>query len=127
MKLEVARGHYYEFSGRLSDVTRQLCFAGIAVVWILTGGDSGGVQAVVNGPVVPLVLFVIALAFDLLHYAVATFSWGILHRWYERFGSADTDDVAVPRWINWTPIAMFWGKVTATISAYLILAPEVFR
>ena len=34
MKLSDYRETYYEFSGKASDVTRQLAFAGIAIVWI---------------------------------------------------------------------------------------------
>jgi hypothetical protein len=41
MKLQKARDTYYEYSGKLSDITRQLSFAGIAIVWIFRAGDKG--------------------------------------------------------------------------------------
>ncbi len=34
MKLSDYRETYYEFSGKLSDVSRQLSFAGIALIWL---------------------------------------------------------------------------------------------
>jgi len=34
MKLAQARGHYEYFSGKASDISRQLGFAGIALIWV---------------------------------------------------------------------------------------------
>lgn len=35
MKLSEIRDAYEEISGKLSDINRQLCFAGFAIIWIL--------------------------------------------------------------------------------------------
>ena len=35
MKIHELRSTYYEASGKVSDISRQLAFAGIAVIWVL--------------------------------------------------------------------------------------------
>jgi hypothetical protein len=67
--------NFEEYTGKASDVTRQLSFAGIAVVWLLrTGG--GGSLPIPSALLLPLALFVWSLSFDLLQYVVASVVWG---------------------------------------------------
>ena len=75
MKLKDAREHYYTFSGKLSDVNRHLCFAGIAVIWIFAREDSTGDYSVPDALITPLAFLVLALSLDLIHYLIATISW----------------------------------------------------
>ena len=66
MKICEMRSGYYEASGKVSELSRQFAFAGIAIIWVLkVGNDSGGIPFSTE-LVVPLYSFVVALVLDLL-------------------------------------------------------------
>ena len=117
MKLKDARENYYFLSGKLSDVNRQLCFAGIATIWIFVVKHPNGSFGMDAKFLLPLVCFIIGLTFDLLHYIFASASWGIFHRFKEKNHKEDEDFLA-PSWINWPPLIFFWVKVFATLFGY---------
>ena len=80
MKLKEYKKTYYEFSGMASDISRQLAFAGIAVVWIFRLG--GKAPTIPDSLLLPFALLVSCLFFDLLQYLSATCIWGIF-QWYK--------------------------------------------
>src|SRR5882724_5194543 len=80
MKLKDALKIYYERSTKLSDVVRQLNFAGIAVIWLFRTGDKTGGIPYSECLLWPLGLLIGSATFDLLHYAYASAAWGIFHR-----------------------------------------------
>ncbi len=121
MNLNDARTNYYVFTESLSNVNRQLCFAGIAVVWIFVIKDDNGALSLPDIMLYPLSCFVVGLAFDLCHYIVASASWGLYHRIKEKSGIGDKKDFGAPRYINWAPLAFFWLKVAATLVGYVLL------
>ena len=121
MRLKEAREQYYEFSGKLSDVNRQLGFAGIAVVWIFAQGDGDLRLSIPAELLFPLLLFVLGLALDVSHYASAAVLWGWYHRSRERMGASEDCDVSPHRAINWPAIFFFWTKVLSVAAGYLFL------
>ena len=121
MKLSEAREHYYYFSGKLSDISRQLCFAGIAVVWIFAVKEGSSSYHLPPELLWPLGFFVFGLALDLLHYGVAAASWGIIHRLKESSGVGEEADIRTPAKINYVPVTFFWAKVCATLIGYVLL------
>ena len=125
MNLKDARENYYTFTGKLSDVNRQLCFAGIAVVWIVVVKDGEGNQLLRLGFPSALWCFVLGLAFDLLHYFFASASWGIFHRLKERNGATENTEIEAPAWINWMPGLFFWLKVILTVVGYWFLLKNI--
>lgn len=102
MKLEDTRESYQFFSGKASEIVRQLGFAGIAVIWVfkVTVGD----RQVVPPELLPAgILLVSGLTLDLLHYVIGTLIWGIYNRSKEKQLNAETEstniqsiDVGVP-------------------------------
>jgi len=121
MKRSDTRENYGYFSEKLSDITRQLDFAGIAVVWILrVGTDSGGI-AFDKKLLVPLLAFVLSLGCDLLHYAYATAAWGIFNRMKERQELNDDAIFHAPSVINWASLAFFWIKVLLVAIGMILL------
>ena len=79
MKLKDCRETFYEFSGKLSDNTRKLAFAGIAIVWIFKQGENGS-YTIPDALKTAMLMFVVSLSLDLLHYIWQTFIWGgVLH------------------------------------------------
>ncbi len=120
MKLKDAREYYYFYSGKTSDLVRQLGLAGIAVIWIFKN-DAQGVPKIPQPLLPPLILIVTGLALDLLQYAVATSIWGIFHRCKEVSGVADETDFLAPKQFNWPTIVFFFLKATSIIVAYVYL------
>lgn len=100
MTLKEARGAYDYFSGKLSDVVRQLSFAGIAVIWIFKNGTS--VVPFDERLVWPLRFLVSALACDLLHYAYSALAWGRFAHLHDKNGVKDSEEVSPDEKINWT-------------------------
>ena len=121
MELKDAREHYYTYSGKLSDVNRQLCFAGIATVWIFVIKDSNGNFTFPNELLLPLGCFVFGLFFDLLQYFVSTVSWGIFHRIKEKGNIGEEAEFVAPPSINWTPNIFLYLKVCATLFGFGVL------
>lgn len=120
MKLKDARDIYYFYSGKTSDLVRQLGLAGIAVVWIFKR-DVQGVPKLPNELLLPLGLIIVGLALDLLQYAIATSVWGVFQRSKEKMGVAEDADFKVPRQFNWPSISCFVLKVIAIVAAYFFL------
>jgi hypothetical protein len=73
VKIEKIKDEYYAASGTVSDLVRQFSFAGIAIIWVFKIGkeESGGISysSEMSGT---LIMFVAALACDLLQYIYKT-------------------------------------------------------
>ncbi len=152
MELKDARAAADTFSGKASDVSRQLAFAGIAVIWILRVGDkTGGIQYA-GALLLPLLMFVASLALDLLHYVYGAVAWLSFHRikelelkdapaetktkaprWIHRINgpSSNTSPTGpkfkAPRCINWPTNFFFYGKLVLNILAYLQLLSFIWK
>ena len=120
MKLKDARDLYYFFSGKTSDIVRQLALAGVAIVWLFKV-DVAGIPKVPAALILPLSLIVGGLALDLLHYAVATCLWGVYQRRKEKAGTKDDEEFLAPRQFNWPALVLFTGKILLVGSAYFLL------
>lgn len=120
MNLSDAREKYEYFSGKASEIVRQLGFAGIAIVWIFKVDLR-------NGPAMPLslmlaaMLLVLGLTFDLLHYLYGAIAWGVFHRIKERSEVSEDREFLAPHWINWPTIAFFYAKIATVGGAYIFL------
>ena len=124
MKYGVARDHYIGFSGRASDVARQLAFAGIAAVWLFRPEDSNGLGLPADLMPVALAL-ALSLFFDLFQYIYAAAAWGVYQWWFEedaqKSNPADEREGDIPdspNWINHPTIAFFALKLGALAIAY---------
>ena len=120
MKLEEVRQTYYEYSGKTSEILRQLGFAGIALVWIFKTGVEAN-PTIPNNLVIPAFLIVVGLTLDLSQYVTASAIWGIYNRWKEKKGTSDEEDFEAPRFINWATLFFFWTKILCMITAYIFI------
>lgn len=122
MRLSEYKQAYYEFSGKASDVARQLAFAGIIIVWIFKVEGSSG-PALPKGLLFPTILLCFSLACDLLHYIVGTITWGVFHRVHEKRNPDLSKDpeLAASRSLNWPLNVLFYLKLTGVILAYIML------
>jgi hypothetical protein len=120
MKLDDTRQAYYEYSGTLSTINRQLALSGIAIIWFFVQPEKN--QNFNFGSFKwAFIFFSIALFFDLTHYAIAAASWGIYHRFKEKRITDEKQKFEAPLWINWVPILMLILKVSFTILGYYVL------
>ncbi|MGY1426532.1 hypothetical protein [Lysobacter sp. A289] len=117
MNLKDARDNYYTFSGKASDIIRQLGLGSIAIIWIFRKSTPDAI-AIPASLVLPLKLVVAGLAFDLLQYAIAAILWSFFAWRKERSGALATDDFKAPQQINWPAILFFYSKVVLIVLAY---------
>jgi hypothetical protein len=110
------------FTGKASEVSRQLAFSGIAVVWIFKHGEN--VASTVPSPLIgPLLLFAASLALDLLHFVYGGIAWSVFRRYHELHkpqGEKDPD-VHASRFINWPTWLFFILKIACTLVGYMIV------
>lgn len=125
MKLKDARDNYYFYTGKASELVRQLGLAGIAVIWLYKK-EVAGVPKIPEELLLPLVLIVLGLALDLLQYVSASIIWGVFQRWKEKRVEED-DEFEAPRQLNWPAIVFFVLKGPAIIAAYVLLLSFLAR
>jgi hypothetical protein len=118
------RQTYYDASAKASDIIRQLALAGLAFVWVFSGGGRFTAASRFHFPddllVVGLVL-VITLAVDLLHYLWRTAAFGIYGWWVEEHPTQYSALLKVPKSINRVTIGFFVAKAAALATAYALL------
>src|SRR5689334_4063341 len=121
MKLSGYLEAYQDFSRKASDVSRQLAFAGIALLWIFHKEESGHFN--VPEPLIrPAILFVAALALDLLHAVSGAFIWGAFHRYQEkRLGVGSTKELSSSKYLTWPINFFFWTKLGCIFAGYILL------
>jgi hypothetical protein len=126
MKLKDARDNYYFYSGKTSDLVRQLALAGIAVIWIFKF-DVQGIPKIPEALSLPLTLIVLGLSFDLLQYVLATTIWGIFQRKKELSGIDEETAFLAPEQFNWPAITCFVLKTVSVMVAYGYLLAYLTR
>jgi hypothetical protein len=128
MKLKDAREYYTQRTAKLSEVVRQLNFAGIAVIWLFRTGEKNGGIPYSDSLLWPLGLLVASATFDLLQYASASAAWGIFHRQKEKELKRNQDaKFHAPAKINWFSNFCFWAKTGVTVIAYVLLVSYIAR
>ncbi len=125
MKLIEMRAAYDRFAGKASDVSRQLGFAGLALVWVLSLQGKAG-TGIPTDLVFPTGLIVSSLAVDLLQYLYAALVWGVYHRIKERLGTREDEEFLVTPKINWPTNTLFWLKQVIVVVAYYQLLQYLF-
>jgi len=128
MKLSDYKKDYYEFSGKASDVARMATFAGIALIWVFKM-DGEAVPCLPSELVLPAGLFALALAADLLHYVVATVTWGVFHRWRERKLEDPNKDpeTSHPSCLEYPIVSLFVLKFIFTVTGYVFVMLYIAR
>ena len=126
MILEKFLDDYHEYSGKASDITRQLGYAGLATIWIFKGGPE-------SKPSVPQELFrpgpliIVGLACDFLQYVVASVIWKSFHALKERRGIKSDENVKAPPWLNKPVVVFFWAKIIFVAIGYHYLLRSMLQ
>jgi hypothetical protein len=113
---------YYYFSGKASELCRNLAFAGIAIIWIFKVDKTG--MSIDKKLILPLISFVATLAFDLFQYIWGTIIWGFFVRKQEKnLKDVATEDpeLEAPAWYNWPTNIFFYLKAVSVIIGYILL------
>ena len=116
-KLSEYKKDYYFFTGKLSDINRQISFAGIALIWIFRESNESGV--IINDKLIlPAILIVLGLAFDLLQYIYQSIIWASFYTYQKRKGKSEDKKVKSPEYFNYPSWAFFILKIGFIILAY---------
>jgi len=120
MKLSEYKQDFYSFTGKLSDINRQIAFAGIAIIWIFKRTD--GTEPIICSELVfPAILLALALAADILQYIYQSIAWAIFHRQNEKRKTEDDPEVSASPIMNYPSWLLFGLKVLLVIIAYIII------
>lgn len=121
MKIQEILDTSYEASDKASNLSRQLAFAGIAIIWIFrVGTKSGGVQFS-EELLLPLYCFVAGLALDLGQYVYKAIIWSALNLYHWRKHKNNDTDVEVSGCFNVLTHMFFWGKIGLIAYGYILL------
>lgn len=138
MKIAEAHRTVTEVTGLASDRVRNLAFAGIAVVWILSGGAENPTTAKIDDALAwPLFAFAGTLFLDVLQYVMHSALWGLYTRRKEeslqdKHGGEESEEwrettFVNPRKLNLPAYVLFWLKVVALATGYLPLLVHLYH
>lgn len=134
MKIKEAREEHAFYSGKLSDILRQLGLAGVAIIWVFRIESPSG-NSIPRGLIPAGWFILLGLTADLLHYTAGTIFW-------DRFSQKkaeeledtrhhvtpagrpfdpEKEDFPPPPWRNKWTRRSFWAKFTLMLLAYIWL------
>lgn len=118
MKLQGYRDAFYTFSGKASDLTRQLAFAAIALIWIFKS-DVAGRLSIPSALIYPGVFIVISLILDLAQYCVGSMIWRYFYRAREKEGVSEEAEIQHDLALEYPIYVFFVLKVVCVVIAYV--------
>ena len=120
MKFKECWDQYRFYTGKTSELSRQVAFAGIALIWVFKIESDSGAR-VPEALVLPGALLALALACDILQYASGSLAWFFFNRSKERAGVSLDEDVLSPPWMHWPAQFFFVAKVVIVAAAYFLI------
>lgn len=121
MKIQDYRDTFYTFSGKASDLNRQLGFAGIAIIWLFKKEPIGGLT-IPRELVLPSFLIVGSLVCDMVQYCLASIIWHWFYRSKEKIGIKEDKDLAHSVWLERPIWIAFWLKIVLIVAAYVFIS-----
>jgi hypothetical protein len=118
--LQDYRETFYTFSGKASDLNRQLAFAGIAIIWLFKKDNLAGLSIPLE-LLWPGVLIVLSLGLDMLHYVVASVVWRYFYRSQEKTGVDEDKVLTHETYLEWPIYFFFSAKIIMLLAAYALL------
>jgi hypothetical protein len=128
MTLDDLWSDVHAVTAKLSDVSRQAAYAGLAVVWIFKTGDPSKYH-LARTLLWAGALFALALAFDIAQYAYAVVRKWRNARQEETLRGVDYKgrSITLPKEINYVPYALFALKVAIVALGYVIMLSYLFQ
>jgi hypothetical protein len=121
MNLQGYRETFYTYSGKASDLNRQLGFAGIAIIWLFKKEPIGGLT-IPHELVLPSFLIVASLGCDMLQYCLASVIWHRFYRSKETLGIKEDKDLSHSVWLERPIWIVFWLKIILIVAAYVFIS-----
>lgn len=133
MRFEDIRSEYYTHTGKASDIIRQLCYAGFAMIWVFKQGTA---QPEVPTRLLPAAaLLALALTCDMLQYITLARGWNrvavnadaeVQRRKPLPNGTKAGDvDVDVSLGVNDWGVRLYNWKACSTVLAYVWLIAAI--
>lgn len=120
MNLKDYRQTFYEFTGKASDLNRQLAFAAIALIWLFkTGADSQ--PTFPHKLILPGGLVVVSLFLDMLQYCVGAIVWRMIYTKNEAIEVSETEDLDHSVWSERPIWFLFIVKILFVMTAYVFI------
>jgi len=120
VKRSAVTEEYVFYTGKASDVVRQLALIGFAVIWLFKRETNAG-PVVPTAFLWPAFFLLLALIADLLQYAIAAPLWG----WYdEKLNTSNTPkdaDVKPPDRLYVASRVCFYAKLLSLIAGFIWL------
>jgi hypothetical protein len=120
VKLPEYRETFYTFSGKLSDIGRQLAFAGIALIWLFKKDTIAG-TTIPKELFLPGAIIILGLAIDLIQYVVASIIWRFYYRYLERQHVSEEAEQDHSAWLEIPIWTLFCMKTICIMVAYCFL------
>lgn len=140
LRLSEIRDAYERSTSKLGEINRQLCFAGIAVVWIFnqTSEVSTEVLSIPMSLYPSVLLWCISMMLDILQYSSKAGIWYIYYlKQLDKYknechknGEIESEDDCIvdePEHVNALVWAFFILKVLAMFSGYIVLGSFLIR
>jgi hypothetical protein len=118
VKIRKIREDYEATTKTVSDLVRQLAFAGIAVIWVIRAGDNAGIRQSLEPLLPSLLLFVVTLACDFAQYASKALTLFFANTFFWMEHRNEEKDVTYSGWLNFMPYLFFLGKAACLVIAY---------
>lgn len=124
MNNEKAWSHYVAYTRDITEFSRKLAFAGIAICWVIKP-EQGGFS---NASLAALALFALFFVLDIAQYSSGAVRW---YSWiksqekknFEEKGSLE-GDYSPPEDLDRPAFIAFWAKVVALSLAFVAIGIE---
>lgn len=116
-KLSEFKEDYYFFTGKLSDINRQIAFAGIALIWVFKKGENTDFQ-IDSALILPAILIVCALAVDMFQYIYQSIVWANFYTKKNRKYKSEEKKIKSPEYLNIPAWILFGLKVSLVLISY---------
>lgn len=130
MTIKEIRDDYVRYSTNVSNLSRNLSFAGIGIIWIFKATEHSGTISIPDALLLPLFLFIIALGLDLLQYFLQTAIWYVYYLFKKpRKNDPETEKTKIvtePEWLNIFPWIFWLAKSVCVVYAYWKMGEFVF-
>ncbi len=126
MRLSEFKKRADEYTSKASEITRQLIFAGIAIIWIFRN-PNGKLDTLL---IYPLTFLTIALVADLLQYVLGGKVWMDFFRSEEARAKEknETDpEIKAPKKLSDYIYLCYWLKIGLMFFSYLLLIIYLIR
>lgn len=128
MKLLEYKNTYEARSKTLSDINRQIAFAGIALIWIFKKTEQSGDFILCHELVLPAFILILGLGLDMLQYIYQSIAWYCFFRKQEKINNNNLEtEVLAPLWMSSISWGIFGLKIVAIIVAYIFISTYLYN